>query len=295
MIRDRSAGAVVFDVVNHAILLLAALVCLLPLWHVLAVSFSNNAASVGRQVHLWPVGFNLMNYDYVLRWPQFRVSFMISLMRVIGAVIITLSVNVLAAYPLSINETFRGKQAVKWLLIFSMLFTGGLIPWYLAIRSLGLVNKLWALILPYAASPWQIIIALNFFRQLPVELSEAAEIDGASHWDILLRIYLPIALPLLATLTLFTAVWHWNAWFDGLILMTDAAKHPLQTYLHTVLRRQVESLQIGLQADYELFKYLSARSLQAAQIMITTIPVLVLYPFLQRYFVHGLTLGSVKE
>jgi putative aldouronate transport system permease protein len=195
---------------------------------------------------------------------------------------------------LAIKEKFPGKEVFKWLLIFSMLFSGGLIPWYLALRSLGLINSLWGLILPHAVSPWNIIIALNFFRGLPAELAESAEIDGASHWDVLLRIFLPLSLPMLATITLFTAVWHWNAWFDGLVLMTSVTRYPLQTYLQTQLL-QLTSMQMGLQADYELFKWLSARSLRAAQIVVATLPILLLYPLLQRYFIHGLTLGSVKE
>lgn len=295
MVRDRSLGAIAFDLFNHILLFLIGMVCLVPLLHMVAVSFSNNAASIGRMVGLWPVGFNLRNYDYILRWPQFRTSFMISVMRVLGGTAANLLITVLAAYPLATRESFRGKQAFKWILIFSMLFGGGLIPWYLALRSLGLINKLWGLILPHAVSQFNIIIALNFFRQLPVEMSEAAEIDGASHWDILFRIFLPLSLPMLATITLMTAVWNWNAWFDGLIVMTDVAKHPLQTYLQTTLMQQVSSLQVGIQADYELFKWLSARSLQAAQIVVTSLPVLLLYPVLQRYFIHGMTLGSVKE
>ncbi len=294
MVRDRTLGAIAFDVLNHIALLLAGLICLVPLIHIVAVSFSSNAASVGRLVGLWPVGFNLFNYEWVLRWPQFRVSFLISAERVIIGTSLNVLVTVLAAYPLTVKEDFPGKQAFRWLLIFAMLFSGGLIPWYLALRSLGLINSFWGLIWPHAVSPWNIIIALNFFRQLPIEMTEAAEMDGASHLDILFRIFLPLSLPMLATITLFTAVWNWNSWFDGLIVMTDQTKYPLQTYLQTMLL-QVRSMQMGLQADYELFKWLSARSLQAAQIVLTTVPILLLYPFLQRYFIHGLTLGSVKE
>jgi putative aldouronate transport system permease protein len=294
MVKDRTLGAVAFDVLNHIVLLLLGLTCLVPLLHIVAVSFSSNAASIGRLVTLWPVGFNLFNYDWVLRWPQFRASFLISVERVVIGTSLNVLVTVLAAYPLAIKENFPGKGVFRWLLIFAMLFSGGLIPWYLALRSLGLINSFWGLIWPHVVSPWNIIIALNFFRQLPVEMSEAAEMDGASHLDILFRIFLPLSLPMLATITLFTAVWNWNSWFDGLIVMVDQTKYPLQTYLQTMLL-QVQSMQMGLQADYELFKWLSARSLQAAQIVLTTVPILLLYPFLQRYFIHGLTLGSVKE
>ncbi len=295
MVRDRSLGAILFDVLCYALLLLVGVACLAPLLHIVAVSFSDNAAAIGRRVTFWPVGFNVRNYLYTVGWPQFRTSFMISVMRVLGGTSLDLLVTVLAAYPLAIKEPFPGKQAFKWILIFSMLFGGGLIPWYLALRSLGLINSLWGLIVPQAVSPFNIIIALNFFRQLPAEMSEAAEIDGASHWDILFRMFLPLSLPMVATITLMDAVWHWNAWFDGLIVMSDQAKQPLQTYLQTTLMGQIVALQLGIQADRELLKWLSTRSLQAAQIVVTSLPVLLLYPLLQRYFVHGMTVGSVKE
>lgn len=295
MVRDRSWGAIAFDVLNHGILLAAGLLCLLPLIHTVAVSFSSTAAAMAHRVTLWPIGFNVANYSYNLRSRQFFDSFFISVMRTIGGTLFNVVVTVLAAYPLAIKETFRGKEVFKWLLIISMLFSGGLIPWYLALRSLGLINKLWALILPGAISAWNIIIALNFFRGLPPELAESAEIDGASHFDILFRIYLPLSLPMLATITLFTAVRHWNSWFDALVVMTNARHYPLQTYLQTTMVLPTLPLTAMTGNDPELMVLLSDRALKGALIVLATLPILMLYPLLQRYFIHGMTLGSVKE
>lgn len=295
MVRDRTLGAIAFDVVNHMALLLASLVCLVPMIHLVAVSLSATAPAMANMVTIWPLGFNLNNYHWVLRTPQFRASFMVSVMRTIVGTLIVVSTTVLAAYPLSIRQGFRGKEVFKWLLIISMLFSGGLIPWYLTIRALHLLNTLWALVLPGMVWTWGVIVALNFFRGLPVELAESAEIDGASHWHILFNVYLPLSLPMLATLSLFAAVGHWNAWFDGMILMTDPTKYPLQTYLRTTF--DMPGLGLGAQYmnDPELLKTISDRAVRAANIVLTTLPILVVYPFLQRYFVHGLTLGSLKE
>jgi putative aldouronate transport system permease protein len=172
-----------------------------------------------------------------------------------------------------------------------MLFGGGLIPWFLVIRKLKLLNKLWALVLPTAVPIWNVILMMNFFRDVPKELEEAAVIDGASHWKILSYVYLPLSLPSLATLTLFAAVRHWNAWFDGMILMTDNMKYPMQTFLRTVVvELDLSMLELDAQDLYEL----SNRSARAATIFVSTVPILIVYPFLQRYFVSGIRLGAVK-
>jgi putative aldouronate transport system permease protein len=178
-----------------------------------------------------------------------------------------------------------------WMLIVAMLFNGGLIPWFLVIRGLGLLNSLWALILPGALPIWNVILLMNFFREIPQELEEAAIIDGASHWNILFHIYLPLSVPALATLVLFAAVTHWNSWFDGMILIMDNAKYPMMTFLRTVVVDM--NLQI-LSINPEDLYNLSDRSVRAANIFIATLPILLVYPFLQRYFIHGIRLGAVK-
>lgn len=292
MVEERTLGNKIFDVFNHVLLVFLSIACLLPMVHMLAVSLSSSAASLGNLVKLWPVDFTTYNYVRIINNGQFQRSLTISVLRVLLGTTINLLIISITAYPIAIQEEFWGKQFFKWLLIFAMLFSGGLIPTYLAIRSLGLLDKIWVLVLPGAVATWSIILMTNFYRRLPIEISEAATIDGASHWQILFRIYLPLSVPVLATLTLFSAVGHWNSWFDGLIYMKTPDKYPLQTYLQTtIIARDFSNL---LTVDKETIERLSERSLRAAQIFLATIPILLVYPFLQRYFVTGLTLGSVK-
>ena len=203
MIRERTLGSILFDTANAVLLVLLGLLCILPLMHLVSVSLSSRWPSEAYQVGLWPVDFTTANYERIFRFGQFQRSFAISVVRTVLGTGVNLALTVLMAYPLSLEEGFRGQKLAKWLLIFGMLFSGGLIPTYLAVRNFGLLNQLWALIIPGAVPIWNVIILLNFFRGLPKELAEAASMDGASHWQVLLRIYLPLSLPSLATLTLF--------------------------------------------------------------------------------------------
>lgn len=293
MIEERSWGSRLFDLGNYLLVGLLAVSCLLPLLHTVAVSFSGRAASEAGLVALWPKAFTLANYERVVTNLQFRRSFAISGMRLGLGVIIQIVMTALMAYPLSVAEDLPGRGLAKALLLFGMLFSGGLIPMYLTLRTLGLLNKLWVLVLPGALPIFFVIVLLNFFRGLPREMAESASIDGASHWQILWRIYMPLSLPSLATLTLFSAVGHWNAWFDGLAFILDPRKYPLQTYLHTTIVRS-DTSELLSAADLATLEQVSNRSMKAAQVMFATLPILLVYPFLQRYFVKGLTLGSVK-
>lgn len=292
MIREHSLASRLFDIANYLFLLLFGLLCLLPLVHVVAVSFSHRAASMGGFVTLWPIGFTAQNYQEILKAGPVYQAFLVSVQRTLFGTLLNMALTVLAAYPLSkTNQELRGRNVMMWVLVFAMLFNGGLIPWFLVIRSLGLLNSLWALILPGALPIWNVILLMNFFREIPKELEEAAIIDGASYWRTLWHIYLPLSVPALATLTLFAAVFHWNAWFDGMILIMENAKYPVMTFLRTVVvDMNLQVLSINIEDIYNL----SDRSVRAANIVIATIPILVVYPFLQRYFIHGIRLGAVK-
>ncbi|MGC9347516.1 MAG: carbohydrate ABC transporter permease [Anaerolineae bacterium] len=292
MIEEHSFGSRLFDVLNHILLFVFGFLCLAPLVHVFAVSLSNSAASMGGYVTFWPVGFTTKNYQEIFSAPPVYSSFIVSVERTVLGTALNMLLTVITAYPLSKSaKEFKGRDIFMWIVLFAMLFSGGLIPWFLTIRKLGLINKIWALILPGALPIWNVILMMNFFREIPKELEEAAIIDGATHWQILYHVYLPLSLPSLATLTLFAAVGHWNAWFDGMILMTDNLKYPLQTFLRTVV------IDVNLQVlnlNPEELLELSNRSARAATIFVTTIPILILYPFLQRYFISGIKLGAVK-
>lgn len=292
MITENNFWNRLFDVFNYTFLLLLALLCILPFIHILAVSLSENAPSMGGFVTFWPIGFNIENYKKILGAAAFQSSFWISIQRAVIGTSINITLLVLTAYPLSKSpQEFKGRSVFMWIFLFAMLFNGGLIPTFLVVRGLGLMDKIWALILPGALQIFSLFLMMNFFREVPRELEEAAIIDGASYFQILWSVYLPISLPAIATLTLFAAVGHWNAWFDGAIYMTKAENYPLQTFLRTVVV-QLDLSRLGV--DPRDLSSLSNRSLKAAQIFVTIIPILVVYPLLQRYFISGIKLGAVK-
>jgi putative aldouronate transport system permease protein len=292
MILERTWTSRLVDIALYLVLGAIGLACLLPLLHLVAVSLSNRSASVGGFVTLWPIGLTAQNYQEILAAGPVYRALLVTVERVVLGTALNMALTVLAAYPLSKSaQEFRGRNVFMWILLIALLFNGGLIPWVLTIRSLGLLNSLWALVLHDALPIWSVILLMNFFRELPRELEEAAIIDGASHWDTLFRIYLPLSVPALATLTLFSAVGHWNAWFDGMVLITKNENYPIMTFLRTVVvDLNLQILSVNPQDLYNL----SDRSIRAANIVVATLPILIVYPFLQRYFIHGIRLGAVK-
>ncbi|MEK5466317.1 carbohydrate ABC transporter permease [Paenibacillus sp. FSL R7-0210] len=279
-----------FTVLNTALLAVLAILCILPLVHVAAVSFSSSAAATANQVFFWPVGFTAEAYSRTLTNPLFLRSLILSVERTLAGTLLSMALTVTAAYTLS--RSFYGRSFYSWFFVFTMLFNGGLIPTYLLITQLHLTNTLWVLILPSAVNVFNTILMMQFFRAIPKELEEAASIDGAGYLRSLITIYLPLSLPSLATLSLFSMVWHWNSWFDGLIYMTDYRQYPLATFLQTIIQSgDMRNTNI----DPSQLKILSERTVRSAQILIGALPILLVYPFLQRFFVQGLTMGAVKE
>jgi putative aldouronate transport system permease protein len=244
-------------------------------------------------VTIWPVDFTVMSYRFVTNTPAFGRAFGVSLRRVLLATPINMLLTVLVAYPLAKSKSqFRARNVFVWFFMITVLFSGGLIPWYMIIRLTGLIDKIWALILPSAVPVFNVILMVSFFRNIPPELEEAAYIDGAGHWMLLWKVFLPVSVPVLATVTLFVIVGHWNAWFDGLILMNSPARYPLQSYLQTIIINPDPKMLT--ERDLAILKVINNRTTKAAQIFIAMVPILVVYPFLQRYFTTGITLGSVK-
>jgi putative aldouronate transport system permease protein len=291
MIREKDWRNTLFDIFNYAFITALSFISLAPMLNLFAISLSDNSAVMGGYVTFFPVNFTLENYFVIFKSPAIYRAFWISTERTVLGIVISMFLTIITAYPLSkAARDFKGRNFFMWILVFTMLFDGGLIPFFMVIRNLGLLNTIWALIVP-GISAWSVILLLNFFKEIPQELEEAALLDGATHWQILWKIYVPLSVPALATLTLFAAVWHWNAWFDGMIFMTDPNNYPLQTYLRTVV---VDLNSATLNMDLTKIDMLSQRSLRGAMIFVTTIPIMVLYPFLQRYFVTGIKLGSVK-
>lgn len=291
--RKKTTGRIIFEVINYTILSLLAAICLLPVIHILAVSFSSNTAAAAGEVKLWPIGFTTYSYEYVAGRKEFWQAVLRSLHRVAMGVPISMFLTILISYPLS-KETvhFRMRTVYVWFFFFTMLFSGGLIPGYMLIQNLRLMDSIWALILPVAVPIYNIVLMLNFFRGIPKELEEASLIDGANQWQTCFLIYVPCAKPSIATLSLFTFVMHWNSWFDGLIFSNFSSKYPLASYLQTVVVRRDMSLIAS--GDLQALMNISDRTVKSAQIFMGMLPIFLVYPFVQKHFVKGIVVGSVK-
>jgi len=288
-----SFGRRLFVVLNYAFLAATAAACLFPLLNVLAISFSSSSAVAAGLVKLWPVEFSLKSYEFVIGKPEFGDAFLVSLLRVAVGMPLNMLLTILVAYPLSKDRRqFRFRNAYAWYFVLTMLFSGGLIPWFMTIKMTGILDTFWALILPSAVPVFNVILLLNFFKSIPEEIEEAAAIDGAGRWQALWRIAVPLSAPAIATLTLFCIVTHWNSWFEGLILMNRPEHYPLQSYLQTVIVGRDMALMTA--ADVARWSEISDRTSKAAQVFVAMLPVLFAYPFLQKHFAEGIVMGSVK-
>ena len=286
----------IFHFVNIFILAVVSLLCVLPFINLLAISFSDSAAVAAGAVGFTPVDFTLSAYEYALKGGKFIRALFISFERVFLGVGLNLILMVLTAYPLSkTRKKVAGRNIYMVYFVITMLVSGGMIPTYLVVTGLGLKDTIWALILPGALTVYNMVILMNFMRGIPEEIEEAAAIDGASPFQILTRVLLPILKPALATVGLFCIVTHWNDWFSGMIYMNNPDNYPLQTYLQSLLQNFEQLLRTQSSQDIQaLLAQMDARTGRAAQLFLGAIPVMVIYPFLQKYFTKGLVLGSVK-
>ena len=283
-----------FLVVNYFFLTLVMCISLFPLVHVFALSLSSNSAAQAGWVTILPVDFTLDSYQYILAKPEFFQSFGVSVVRVVLGTLLSIGLTILCAYAMAQpDERFHARKYYVWVFLVTMVFSGGLIPLFIVVKSVGIYNSIWALILPGAVQTFNIILMLNFFRGLPYALTESALIDGANHFQIMTKIIVPVSKPSLATVGLFTMVYHWNCWFEGMIYISDTAKYPLQTYLRNVIQ-SVDIASIDL-TSVGAMTNVSQKTVTAAQIFVAIIPILLVYPLLQKYFITGMTLGSVKE
>lgn len=295
MIRSRTLSYRTTDFMILFSLVVIALISLYPMWYTIAISFSEKAAVNAGKVNVWPIGFNLSSYRIILDDEKFFRAFAVSVKRVILGGALNFLLTVIMAYPLSRQtRQFPGRNLYMWYLVFCMLFSGGLIPLYMTITTLGMQNTIWSLVIPGAVPIFSVILIMNFFRNLPKELDEAAEIDGAGPWYALIRIYIPLSLPAMATVTLFSFVGHWNSFFDGMIYMSKPENYPLQTYIQQLVFTFSPESGMSTEQMIAMMKT-SDKTLNAAKLIVAMLPILLIYPFLQRFFVHGIVLGSVKE
>lgn len=297
MVTKKGFGGNAGKAAIYLIVLLLGLVCLLPLLNILAISFSSSDAAAANVVGFVPVKFTTAAYEKIIGDSQFWRSFGISVLRVVTGLLFNIVLIVLMAYPLSKPEReFKGRNLYMNLLIFAMLFSGGMIPSYLVIRNLGLINTIWALVLPGAVPIFSVIMVMNFFLGVPKSLEEAAVIDGATPLQVLTKIYIPCSKPVIATIALFSIVGNWNDFFGGLIYMTRVSNYPLQTYIQSLSVRLEDILNSGgsLSSLVNAME-VSKQNLNAAKIVVSVIPLLLIYPLLQKYLITGIVMGSVKE
>jgi putative aldouronate transport system permease protein len=295
--RIESRSYKIFRVFNNLLLILVALICLIPILHVLAMSLSSaNAIAMG-EVNLLPVDFTWLAYRFVINNKDFWRSMGVSIIRITLAGGIGIFLTILTSYPLSkADADFKARKYYVWYIYITMVFSGGLIPGFLIVKWTGLYNSILALVIPQLINAWNCILMLNFFRNLPKELEESAVLDGAGHWTILTKIVVPVSKPVIATVLLYIVVAHWNSWFDGSIFLATSTKYPLQTYLYSMNNFDpAVALKSGAsQEAVNLLKSLSGKNLKSAQIFLGMIPILLIYPKLQKYFTKGIMLGSVK-
>lgn len=295
MVKDKTMGARIFNIILYTLMILAAALSLIPIINTIAISFSSGAAASSGKVAFWPIEFTVESYRKIMNDTAFWRAFMVSLARVVVGSSVSLTLTVLMAFPMSRNEKqFAARNIYMWYLIVAMLFGGGLIPTYMVVYKVGLINSFWSLILPGAVGISNIVLMMNFFRNLPHSLEEAAIIDGAKPMQILLQILLPISIPSLATIALFTIVGNWNDFFSGLIYINDQTKIPLQTYLQQ-LSIQAQNMSNMTPEEIAEFQKVSSMSLNSAKILVSMVPILIIYPLLQKFLVKGLVIGAVKE
>ncbi len=291
-IRETGWASRLFDVFNILLMLGVIFVTVFPFYWMTIVSFSDGNAVIRGDVGLWPVKPTLESYRLIFTDPAIPRSLMNSVLYTTLGTFISLSMTALCAYPLS-RTRFCGKGVFTAIIAFTMFFSGGLIPLYLQVVRLGIRDTMWALILPFAINVWYMFIMRTAFKDIHEEIYDAAIVDGANELQIFLRIALPLAKPILATMLLFYAVEYWNDYFNALIFLDDRAKWPIQIILRNIVllgRFEMQGELAGTSAFLAV-----EQTLRYATIMVSTLPILVVYPFVQRYFVKGAMIGAIKE
>ncbi|WP_199613772.1 carbohydrate ABC transporter permease [Paenibacillus alkalitolerans] len=290
MVKDKSFGSRLFDFVNASVLLVAAIVTVLPFFYVIAVSFTDPAVVAKGGIILFPTKFSLAAYEYIFSTNTLVRSLGITVYITVVGTLINLLFTSLMAYPLA-KTHLRGRRTVLLAVLFTMLFGGGMIPTYFVVKAFGLTNTLWSLMIPNAISAFNLIVLKNFFQQIPDGLEDSAKIDGANDLGVLFRIVLPLSLPAMATFALFYAVGHWNTFFSAILYLNDNRMWPIQVLLREVVI--MAQSRIG-DAGFEETQ-IQPLTIRMAVIVFATVPILLVYPFLQKHFAKGVLLGSVKE
>ena len=283
-----------YDVIVVAVFSVLALLTLYPFYNVLIMSLSNTLSVAKHTPYLLPYAFDLTGYKTILQDMYFLKAFMVSLFVTIVGTSVNMFLSVTGAYVLSKRDLI-GRKFILTMILFTMLFSGGLVPTYMMVKGLGLINSIWVLVLPTAISTYYLIIMKNYFLNLPAGLLEAARLDGANEWKILWNVAIPISKPFIATFALFYSVERWNEWYNALLYINEKNLAPLQIYLREILVSLNTQLSTQAQQMISSTQKVSTTAVQMATIIITAVPILCVYPFLQKYFVNGIMVGGLKE
>lgn len=291
MRRKIKKSELLFDAINYALMLAVTFVIIYPLYYMLIVSLSDGISVMRGDVKYFPVNFNIETYTHILDDPSILQAYFNTILYTSTGTFIALVMTALCAYPLS-RPNFYGKSLYIRVVVFTMFFQGGIIPSYIVVNGLGLINTIWAIVLPPAIVVWYMIIMRTFFQQIPNELHESAFIDGANEITVFAKIVLPISTPVIATMTLFYAVWHWNSFFPALLYLNQKVKYPMQLIMRNIvvsgaMADQMEDVSASAIMITEL-------NVKYAVIFVTITPILFAYPFIQRYFMKGMLVGSLK-
>lgn len=274
-------------------MLLVSIVTLYPFWHVLMYSLSDPRLAMGGGLFLWMKGFSLTSYELLLQSKGIYYAYGNSIFRLVIGTAINIVLTAMLAYPLSIRR-FVGRNFITLMIFFTMLFSGGMIPTYLIVKELGLIDSIWSLIIPTALSAWNLIILKNYFQSLPAELEESANIDGAAPIRILFSVILPVSGPVIAAIALFYGVAHWNSYFDAILYINSDAKQVLQVFLRTMLQSSSLQQVQGAESLASSIGMVTEESVKMATVVVSVLPMLLVYPFLQKYYVKGVMVGSIK-
>ena len=292
-LNKRGPFDIVFDGLIYLFMLLFFIIVAYPILYVLALSFSSREAVLNNEVYIIPVGFNFDNYKLVLKHEFLPRAFLNSVFYTVFGTLYSMILTILGAYALS-RKNYFGRDFIMFLIAFTMMFGGGMIPSYMLIKNLGLLNTRLALIIPFAVSQYNLIVMRTYMQQIPSAIEESAKLDGANDFVILFRIFVPMSKPVIATITLFYAAGQWNDFFSGLIYLDDKNKFPLQLVIrHLLITQNDATLNQGLAAQQGM-PSLTPGGFRAAIVVVTVLPLLVVYPFIQKYFVKGVMLGSIK-
>lgn len=292
MKKNRNWSKTLFNALAHVVVGFLVLLCTLPFIMIVSGSFSSNTAIMQQGYSLLPREFSLESYQAIFREPEIiGRSYLVSIIVTVSGTVTGLIVMSMAGYALQRTE-MKYRNAISFMIYFTTLFSGGLVPWYMLICSMGMKNTLWALIVPSCVNVFHVLLIRNYMKGIPASLVESAKIDGAGEFYTFIRIILPIALPIIATVGLFLALQYWNGWYNASLFIKDTELFPLQYRLHKMLTAQKAMLQ--MQTSSGSNTTVPTETLKLANAVVATGPIIFLYPFLQKYFVQGITIGAVK-